>query len=287
VAPWTGRAPVGRPLVFAHRGGSALRPENTLAAFDNGLALGADGLELDVHLSRDGEVVVHHDAVLDRTTSEQGRLADRTAEELARIDAGYRFRPLDAAGKQEFPYRGCGIAIPTLACVLDRYPAVRIIIELKTASEALVRRTVEVVRHAGAADRVSIGSFSTRAIRLTRRLAPEIRTGAAREETRWALYRSWVGWPPGRPAYAEFHVPERSGRTRVVSRRFVEAAHRAGVAVNVWTVDDEADMIRLLDWGVDGLISDRPDIAVAVVRARQPGRPDLEVEPTGRGSRPS
>jgi glycerophosphoryl diester phosphodiesterase len=277
VAPWTGRAPGGRPLVFAHRGGSALRPENTLAAFDNGLALGADGLELDVHLSRDGEVVVHHDAVLDRTTSERGRVAERTAAELARIDAGYSFRPLDAAAGQEFPYRGCGIAIPTLACVLDRYPAVPIIIELKTAAEALVRRTVEVVRKSGAAERVSLGSFSTRAMRLARRLAPQIRTGAAREETRWALYRSWVSCPFGRPAYAELQVPEFSGRTRVVSRRFVALAHRAGVAVYVWTVDDEADMIRLLDWGVDGLISDRPDIAVAVVRARQPSKPDLQV----------
>jgi glycerophosphoryl diester phosphodiesterase len=153
--------------------------------------------------------------------------------------------------------------------VLDRYPAVPIIIELKTAGEALVRRTVEVVRNAGAADRVSLGSFSTRAMRLARRLAPEIRTGAAREETRWALYRSWVGCPLGRPAYAEFQVPELSGRTRVVSRRFVAIAHRAGVAVNVWTVDDEADMIRLLDWGVDGLISDRPDIAAAVVKQQK------------------
>ncbi len=265
MASWTGRAPGGRPLVFAHRGGSALRPENTLHAFDNGLAVGADGLELDVHLSHDGEVVVHHDAVLDRTTNARGRLADRTADELARIDAGYSFRALDAAAGQEFPYRNAGIGIPTLACVLDRYPSVPIIIELKTTGEELVRRTVDVVRKAGAADRVSLGSFSTRVMRLARNLAPEIRTGAAREETRWALYRSWVSCPLGRPAYKEFQVPERSGTTRVVSRRFVAMAHRAGVAVYVWTVDDEADMIRLLDWGVDGLISDRPDIAARVV----------------------
>src|SRR6476661_6007058 len=105
-----------RPLVFAHRGGSALAPENTIAAFENGLALGADGLELDVHLSRDGIVVVHHDAMLERTTNLQGPVSDRTAGELARADAGFFFR--DRGG---FPFRGRGIGVPTLADVLLRH----------------------------------------------------------------------------------------------------------------------------------------------------------------------
>ena len=255
-----------RPLVYAHRGGAKLRPENTLASFDNGLALGADGLELDVRLSKDGQVVVHHDAALDRTTNATGPVADRTAAELAMVDAGYRFQPDDGAAT--FPFRSMGIGIPTLATVFERYPGVPLIIELKLASAELARRTLELATAAGALDRIAIGSFSGEALRAARELAPRVRTGAGREETRWALYRSWVGWPLGRPCYQEFQVPERSGRTTVVSRRFVEHAHRAGVAVKVWTVDEEADMHRLLDWGVDGLISDRPDIAVAVVSAR-------------------
>ena len=102
--------------MFAHRGGSALAPENTLAAFARGLALGADGLELDVHLSRDGVVVVHHDRRLDRTTNLRGPIADRTAEELARADAGYAFAP--GAG---FPFRGVGVGVPALIDVLGRY----------------------------------------------------------------------------------------------------------------------------------------------------------------------
>src|SRR5215210_8056999 len=97
-----------RPLVYAHRGGAKLRPENTLASFDNGLALGADGLELDVRLSRDGQVVVHHDAALDRTTNASGPVADRTAAELAMVDAGYRFEARDGAASR-FPFRGTGI----------------------------------------------------------------------------------------------------------------------------------------------------------------------------------
>src|ERR1700730_17831967 len=98
-----------RPLVFAHRGGSALGPENTRAAFDHGLAAGADGLELDVHLSRDGLVVVHHDRALERPTDLRGPIAGRTADELARSDAGWSFRTGDV-----FPFRGAGVGVPTL-----------------------------------------------------------------------------------------------------------------------------------------------------------------------------
>src|SRR5438093_5971118 len=133
-----------RPLVFAHRGGSTLGPENTIPAFDRGLALGADGLELDVHLSRDGIVVVHHDPTLDRTTNLTGAIVERTADELARADAGCRFRRGDAA-----PFAGQGVGVPTLADVLARYRDARVIIELKVNSVEVARAVVEVVRAAG------------------------------------------------------------------------------------------------------------------------------------------
>jgi len=231
-----------RPLVFAHRGGSALAPENTIAAFDNGLALGADGLELDVHLSRDGVVVVHHDRTLERTTTLRGPIAARTARELA------------------------GAGVPALGDVLARYPAVRIIVEMKVNRPALAAAVVDVVRRAGAVERVCLGSFGRTVLRSARALEPAIATSAAREEVRWALYRSWVRWPVTRVGYGGYQVPEWSGRTRVVSRRFVDAAHRAGLAVQVWTVDTEADARRLLSWGVDALITDRPDIIVPLVK---------------------
>src|SRR4029453_7155074 len=115
-----------RPLVFAHRGGSALAPENTIAAFDNGLALGADGLELDVHLSRDHTVVVHHDRVLDRTTNASGPIADKTAHELAAVNAGFHF-----SSARDASFRGDSVAVPALTDVLRRYRDIPIIIELK------------------------------------------------------------------------------------------------------------------------------------------------------------
>src|SRR4051812_32522655 len=147
----------GRPQVFAHRGGAALRPENTLLAFDHGMSLGADGLEFDVHLSRDGVVVVHHDPTLERTTSGRGPLAALTADELARLDAGYWFAPLSGppspAGSSpatsghaaEHPFRGMAGGVPRLADVLRRYPTATCIIELKVNEPALAHRTIDVV----------------------------------------------------------------------------------------------------------------------------------------------
>jgi glycerophosphoryl diester phosphodiesterase len=231
-----------RPLVFAHRGGSKIGPENTIEAFDRGLTAGADGLEFDVHLSRDRIVVVHHDATLDRTTRATGPLADRTACELAQLD------------------------VPTLRDVLERYPHTGIIIELKEAGSALARAVVDEVRRAGAAHRVCLGSFSRSALRAARAIAPDIATSGARFEVRMALYRSWCGLSPGRVPYQAFQVPETSGSTRVVSPRFVKLAHSAGLAVQVWTVDEPQDIRRLLDWGVDGIVTDRPDVAAETVK---------------------
>jgi glycerophosphoryl diester phosphodiesterase len=250
-----------RRLVFAHRGGSTLAPENTIAAFDRGLAHGADGLELDVHLSRDGVVVVHHDPTLDRTTSLTGPIADRTADELSRADAGCRF-----TGDQQ-PFCGQEVGVPTLADVLRRYRDALVIIELKVNTREMAEAVVHVVRQADAVDRVCLGSFGRTVLRAARALEPEVATSAAREEVRLALYRSWCRWPVSSAPYDGYQIPERAGRTRVVSPRFVADAHRAGLGVQVWTVDTEDDGKRLLAWDVDALISDRPDLIVPIVRS--------------------
>lgn len=231
-----------RPLVFAHRGGALLAPENTLAAFDNGLALGADGIELDVRFSRDGTVVVHHDATLDRTTRLQGPVAARHTDELVAAN------------------------VPTLRSVLERYPTARVIVEIKERSVAIARAVIDDIRAAAAVERVCIGSFSRRPLREARRLEPGMATSAAREEVRWALYRSWCRWPVMNTSYAGYQIPELANTTRVVSPRFVADAHRAGLGVQVWTVNSESDAEKLIGWGVDALITDRPDLIVPLVR---------------------
>jgi glycerophosphoryl diester phosphodiesterase len=251
-----------RRLVFAHRGGAALAPENTLAAFDAGLASGADGLELDVHQSRDGVAVVSHDGTLDRTTNLRGAVSQFTVDELARADAGYHF-----TRDGTHPFRGQGIGVPDLASVLARYRDTRIIVEMKDDSPDLVRATVRAIREAQAVERVCLGSFGWRALRAARAMERDLATSAARIEVRWALYRSRFLWPLSRAPYQSYQVPEisRDG-TRVVSERFIAAAHRAGLAVQVWTINQEEDARRLLAWGADALITDRPDLLVPLVR---------------------
>lgn len=249
------------PLVFAHRGGSKLRPENTIAAFDHGLALGADGLEFDVRLSSDGVPMVHHDETLDRTTSGTGRLSAYSADALQQLDAGHHFRDLTGGA-----WSGKGCRIPRLQEVLARYAAIPIIMELKGTDPEVARRAVDEVRAAGAIGRVCFAGFDDGVVRAARAVSGDIVSSAASDEIRWFLYRSWVAAAPRRTVFKAFQVPEMAGSLRVVSRRFVRAARRAGVPVAVWTVDDPADMERLLDWGVRGLISDRPDLAVPIVR---------------------
>ena len=249
-----------RPLVFAHRGGRAIGPENTIAAFDAGMAAGADGLELDVRLSSDGQAMVIHDADLARTTSAAGLVACCTAAELAMVDAGARF---ECEGG--FPWRGRGCGVPRLLDVLRRYDAIPIVIEMKDSGPDLARAVVNDIRAAAAAHRVCLAGFDDGAVAEARRLAPEIATSATREEVRWVLYRSWVRLPVGsRPPYRAFQLPERSGWLRVISPAFIRTVHRAGCPVQVWTVNEEADMRRLLAWGVDGLITDVPALAARV-----------------------
>lgn len=251
--------PSDRPLIFAHRGGARLAPENTMPAIDIGMSHGSDGLEIDVQLSRDGVPVVIHDQALDRTTDRTGLVRDLSADELARVDAGYRFEH-----QGQFPFRGQGIGVPRLDHVMTKYSDTRMIIEMKGGQPELARAVARCIRRAEAVVRTCVGSFYQPSIDTMRAEHPEIFTSASTAEARWALHRSWVRWPwVGRQPYIAFQVPERVGRMRVVSPAFVRQVHKQGQVLQVWVVNERDDIRRLLDWGVDGIISDRPDIAIA------------------------
>ncbi len=250
--------PDGRPLVFGHRGGSRLAPENTLAAFDRAVAEGVDGLEFDVRLSRDGEAVVCHDARLDRTTDRTGAISGMTAAEIGRADAGYQFTAEDGS----HPFRGLGIGVPTLREVLARYPRCPLIVEMKDDTPEMAEAAVAAVREAGALDRVCLGSFRSDVLRHARRLAPGVATSGSRREVLHAMAWARLGlFPPWR-RYRVLQVPEGGEGVRVVTPRFVRAARAAGVPVQVWIVDGADDIRRLLGWGVNAVITDRPDVAV-------------------------
>jgi len=230
-----------------------------MAAIDNGMALGSDGLEIDTHLSADGIPVVIHDPTLDRTTDRTGPVSALTAAELARVDAGFHF---EIDGKH--PFRGQGIGIPRLDDVLAKHKDARVIIEMKGGEPALARAVAASVKKAGAIDRVCVSSFQQTSVDTVRAEHPEIATSASVGEARWTLHRSWVRWPwvSAQPYFA-FQVPVYTGRLRVVSPAFVRQVHKQGQVMQVWVVNERRDIERLLDWGVDGIISDRPDIAIS------------------------
>jgi len=244
--------------VFAHRGGAKLAPENTMVAFENGMALRSDGFECDVHLARDGVPVVIHDATLDRTTDATGPVGHRTSSELAAVDAGYRCLP-----DRDFPFRGKGHGVPTLESLLRAIPQCPAIIELKQGDPELARAVHDVLCRTDSTDRVCVGSFHQMGLDVLRTLSPPVLTSASEIEARWTLYRSWLRWPfsAARP-YVAFQVPQRAGRLQVISPPFLAQAHRNGARVDVWVVDSAEDINRLFDVGVDGVISDRPDVAV-------------------------
>jgi glycerophosphoryl diester phosphodiesterase len=222
-------------LVIGHRGASGDFPENTLLAFERALAQGADGLELDVRLARDGAVVVIHDATLDRTTNGSGPVATRTLAELRGLDAG-----MDQS-------------IPSLDEVLERFPATPMIIELKeVAVSEPAARCLE--RH-DATGRVLVGSFEGAA--LAPFVPPAWHRSASRRETAlaWLLSRAGLGVPG--PCEA-FTVPERHGRLRILDGKFLRAARRAGRPVHAWTVNDVEQAVRLRTLGVSGLITNYP-----------------------------
>ncbi len=256
----------GAPLLIAHRGGSGLAPENTLLAFQRALDWwGADILELDVQPTRDGEAVVFHDDTLDRTTDGSGPVSARTLAELKQLDAGHHFTP---DGGQTFPFRGRDIGIPTLAEVLRAFPGVRINIEIKDGRAQ--ERVLETIRQENALGRVLIAAGARRNRARFRGVAVPVSAG--KEEIRLFAGQLWLGLALYTPPVDALQIPDRWQGVEVTTRALVEAAHARNIPVHVWTVDEEDEMHRFLEMGVDGIVTDRPDRLARVLHERI-GRP--------------
>ena len=253
-----------RPLFFAHRGGALLRPENTMLAFEHGASFGADALELDLQLTRDGHLVVIHDFRVERTTDGTGPVASFTLDELRRLDAGFRFT-LD--GGASFPYRGQGIQIPTLREVFERFPNLRVNMDLKESTPEREERLWRLLQEMDAVERVMIGSFEYAPMLRFRALTGgRVATGATRREIA-AFLMSYHARRLARLRlpFDALQVPETQRRFRIVTPGMIAAAHRLDLDVHLWTIDRASDMRRLLIWGVDGVMSDRPDLLAQVL----------------------
>lgn len=243
---------------IAHRGASADAPENTLAAMDLAVEQGADGLELDLHRSADGEVIVLHDPTVDRTTDGTGFARAMPLAELQSLDAG--------AGRPE--WQGKGVRIPTFAEVLERYRSLWLSLDLKEGDPQTEARTVELLRQHGRRDDVALGAEDPAAARRLRRLAPEFPAFFSRSQVAGfalrSLLRCWLGY---RVPADSLQIPMRAGALRLDHSRIVADAHRRGVRVMYWTINDEDTMRELIALGADGIITDRPALLRQLLRS--------------------
>lgn len=262
------RLTLPRPILAAHRGGRLLYPENTLVAFRGASQnFGCRFLELDVRTTADGVPVVIHDATVDRTTDGQGPVHGFTLAELQRLDAGFRFRNLQ--GQPE--WAGRDVRIPTLEAVLRAFPDHVISVEIKQRDPPCEAAVVGVIRRCGMQRQVVAGSVDHGVFRRLHALAPELPTFYSRRSGLVFFLAYWCGlvrWYT--PPHNVFEIPPRLGRLRLVTRAMVRAAHRLDTPVLVWTINQPAEMQRLLALGVDGIITDRPDLLHALLAEQPP-----------------
>jgi glycerophosphoryl diester phosphodiesterase len=241
------------PRILAHRGLAVAAPENTLLAFAMALAAGARYLETDVHASADGVAVISHDADLGRSAGRAERVDSLTLSELQKVDLG------------------AGQNYCTLADALTAFPEARFNIDVKSARA--VAPAVEAIRDTGATNRVLVTSFNDRRRSAAVRMLPGVATSASAFISAAALVTANIGLgAASRWILRDIHalqLPERFRGFRVITPRLVKRLRKAGVEVHVWTINEPAEMARLLDWGVDGLVTDRADLALKLLSGRR------------------
>lgn len=271
-----------RVIAFAHQGGSFEGPSSTIGAIAHALDVGATAIELDVHATKDRHLVVCHDSTVDRTSNHRGAIASMTLDELAEVDNAYWWIEGDVVtvGRaiEEYPLRGRApddrtYGVATLEEVATTFPGVLLNLDIKGTSpfvEPYEELLANELRRLDIADSVIVASFHDDAMQRFRALAPSVATSGATNET-VAFYVSFLEGTPVAPPVAALQIPPRYGDVDVVTEQFVAAAHNAGVAVHVWTINEPEEMTRLLNLGVDGIVSDRPTVLAELLLERDCG----------------
>lgn len=257
---------VTRPLVIAHQGGDGVWPGDTLYAFEQAVEIGADVLEMDAHITKDGHIVLMHDETVDDTTDGTGLIEDMTLEELKKLDAAYDW---SKDGGQTFPYRGQGIQVPALDEVFRAFPQMRYVIEIKLTSNPIDKPLCDLIRKYNMQDKVMVASFHDDAMKNFRSTCPEVATSASRGEvTRFVLLGKVFLSGLVAPKYQSIqppYDPAESMNIPIMTKRFIREAHAKNIRVEPWTVDDPGLMKQYIEWGVDGIITDRPDLMVEIL----------------------
>lgn len=251
------------PLVIAHQGGDGLWPGDTLFAYQKAAKLGVDVLEMDIHITKDGVLVLMHDETVDRTTNGTGGIESMTLAELKQLDAGYDWSPDEG---KTFPFRGQGVTVTALEELFQTFPDKHMTIEIKKSNASMVKPFCELIRKYDMQDKVLVASFYDDKMKEFRAECPEVATSSAKNETTVFVLLSkafLAGFYS--PNFLSLQVPQESGGITVMTESFVKASHSRGLAVEVWTINDEETMQKLIDWGVDGIITDRPDLMMKLL----------------------
>ena len=255
-----------KPRLFAHRGASGEAPENTLAAFQRAVDAGVEYIELDVHASEDGQIMVIHDATIERTTNGLGAVNNYSLAALQQLDAGYRFSP---DGGQSLPFRASDVIIPSLQEVLGSFPQVKFTVEIKQSDPPVEEQVIAVINDCGKAADVIIASEHDAVLARARTLAPDIPTNFGYNEVADFIQRVATNQLEGyQPPGQALQIPPTYQNIPLVTEQTLAAAHQIGVEIHVWTINEPPEMSRLLDLGVDGVMSDFPARLLEVTQGR-------------------
>jgi len=255
---------IGRPLVIPHGGGDGLFPEDTLYAYDHSMAMGGDVVDADVSLSSDGIPIAFHDDTLERTTNGTGNVADKTYAELATLDAGFNFSGTGVG----HPFRGKGITIPTIEAILTRFPHRLVTLDLKDLRTASVAPLCTLLRSLNRASDVYIGVDTAEQVDLFRQLCPEVRTSGTDAE-RQAMRTARASSDTSFITHQLVSQPSYIGAdgTKRITAEFLAFSHRYDIAVLTWVVDDPNDMRTLIEMGIDGIYTRRPDVMAKLLKS--------------------
>lgn len=256
-----------KPLVIAHRGGRRIAPENTLEAFQKSVDLGVDVFELDIHTAKDGELIVIHDKSVDRTTNGKGKVAEMTLAEIQKLDAGHHWT--DDEGKT-FPYRGKDVRIPTLREVFEAFPDSLINIEPKHSEPSPVNKLCGLIKEFKRIDKVVVASTIKTVLTDFRRDCPGVATSASPTEAISFMVRYKLNLEDNyTPSMQSLQVIKSIGTWQFLTKGYMKAAHEKNLEVHVWTINKTEDMQKLIDVGVDGIITDYPDRLVELIGKNQ------------------
>lgn len=256
-----------RTLVIAHRGGAGISPENTLFAYKRAINLGVDMLELDIHRSLDGELIVIHDSTVDRTTDGSGAIVAMTLEEIKKLDAGFRWTN---NGGKTFPFRGQGIQIPTLREVFQAFPDIKINVEPKYETPSPVAPLCSLIKEFNREDKIIVGSFRDEVLEDFRKTCPNVATSASPSEATFFLARYKIGLSQNSsPQMQVLQIPQRIGSLQIVDENYIKAIHERDLDVHVWTINDVEDMKELIKIKADGIMTDYPDRLLELLKSEK------------------